>query len=325
MTGKQGLITVGFVPHHVEALPFIREQMERHGVVMLEEPPAPGFSGMLSGALSVDEYLREIDSEFPRFDRLLCGMLREYHGLGRRVLQIEPYLERLIEIHELFSEGKTAGDVLARHALRHVYLAERAATGALIAYYSRSVTAPFPEVVEAVKTFAAADARRIVLRDHLRARAIAFAAGAGESILVEAGYIHYPLYRHLLDQMGSSWKVRGAFLLEPVLRRLRAGRRNLGPGDILTLRYALHRHPSTSLANLLAARSLIFIKLIETDELLPGPSPTPHAEDELKVNTMVDQLSYEACERLFQDIRLAKRDLAFNIVQDYCVKAKIAF
>ena len=78
--------------------------MERHETLVLEEPSAPGFPGMLNGRLSVDDYLLEIDSEFPRFDRLMCGLLMEFHGMGRRIIQVEPYLERLIEIHERFAE-----------------------------------------------------------------------------------------------------------------------------------------------------------------------------------------------------------------------------
>jgi hypothetical protein len=322
MIGKQGLVTVGFVSHHVETLPFILEQMERHETLVLEEPPGPSFSGMLDGHLSLDDYLLEIDSEFPRFDRLMCGLLRELHGMGRRIVQVEPYLERLIEIHELFAEGKTPADVMASDSLRTVYRAERAATGALIAYYSRSVSASFPDVVEAVKAFAVTDARRLALRDHLRARAIASAASSGESIFVEAGTIHYALYRHLQNQLGRSSKIRVAFLLEPVIRELKGKRRNLGPGDVLTLRYALDRPPSRSLADLLAARSLVYIKLIETEELLPGASLAPHAEDEIRVSTIVDQLSLGDCETLFEDIRLVKRDLALQEVENYIVSKK---
>jgi hypothetical protein len=315
--GEPGLITVGFVSHHVEALPYIRKQMERHEITVLEEPSNPAFSLMLSGDLPPDEYLLEVDSEFPVFDRLLCGVLREVHGVGRRILQVEPYLERLIAIHELLAGGGTVPDVLASDSLRDVYRMERDATKALIDYYARSVSRPFVEVVEAVKTFAAVDAKRLVLRDRLRAQAIAGAAAPGDSIFVEAGYIHYSLYRHLLDQSGGSRNVRVRFLLDPAVRKLRAKRRNLGPGDVLTLRHALRRHPSSSLADLLAARSLIFIKLIQTEELLPGASPWPHAADEARVNGMVDRLSWEDCQRLFEEIRLLRQDRALQKVEAF--------
>jgi len=175
----------------------------------------------------------------------------------------------------------------------------------------------FPKVVKAVKTFARSDARRLLLRDQLCARAIASMAGPGNSIFVEAGYIHYPLYQHLRRQMGNSWKIHVVFLLEPVIRKLKGKRRNLGPGDLLTLQYSHHRHPSRSLTDLLAARSLIYIKLLNKEELLPGATLAPHAEDDIRVNHMVDQLSFEDCEKLFKSIRLVNRNLSLQTVEEH--------
>lgn len=324
MTGKQGVITLGLVSHHMEALPFIREQMERHGTIVMEEPPTPGFRRMLDGTLSIHDHLLEMDPEFPEFHRLMCSLLREFYAMGRRILQVEPYLESLMAIHEQLAEGQTVDHVMATDSLRPVYLAERAATGALIAYYAKSVTAPFPEVVQAVKILAMADARRLLLRDRLRASAIAAEASACERIFVEAGYIHFPLYQRLFHIIGGSWKVRVVFLMQPAVRQLNGKRRNLGPGDVLTLRYALNRRLPESQADLLAARSLITIKLIKTEELLPGASSAPHAEDEARVNAMVDLLSFEDCARLFHEVRLLKRDLALSTVQHYCAGKKTA-
>jgi hypothetical protein len=53
MIRKQGLVTVGLGSHHAEALIFLREQMERHGTIVLEEPSVPDFQTMLNGHLSV--------------------------------------------------------------------------------------------------------------------------------------------------------------------------------------------------------------------------------------------------------------------------------
>lgn len=91
---KRDLITVGFVAHHVEARPYIREQMEKHVITVLEEPSNPAFSRMLSGDLPLDEYLLEVDSESPAFDRLLCGVLR---GAPRRGKGLEE--EAHSEVH----------------------------------------------------------------------------------------------------------------------------------------------------------------------------------------------------------------------------------
>lgn len=77
----------------------------------------------------------------------------------------------------------------------------------------------------------------------------------------------------------------------------------MGPGDILTLHYALGHNPPESLSDLLAARSLIYIKMIEKEELLQGSSPTPHCEDEVRINRIVDTLNLDECAILFNKIR----------------------
>ena len=67
----------------------------------------------------------------------------------------------------------------------------------------------------------------------------------------------------------------------------------------------------------MAARSLIYIKLINKEELVPETSKAPHVEDEVKVNRMVDQLNFSQCRELFEQIRLAKREQAVELAQDY--------
>jgi hypothetical protein len=95
----------------------------------------------------------------------------------------------------------------------------------------------------------------------------------------------------------------------------------MGPGDILTLRYALHEGLQEELANLLAARSLIYIKLISKEELVPGASATPHADDEVMVNRLVDRLAFHQCRELYDQIKLANRERAFELVQEFVRKS----
>lgn len=311
------MITIGFSSHHVEALPYAREQMERNQTVILEEAPSPSFRQMLEGSISLDDYLLELDSGFPEFDRRMHRLLIEFHRQGKRILQVEPYLERLLRIHELFADGSTPDAVLGMTGLRDVYLAEKHATGALISFYALSMKAPFEEVVAAVKGFARADAARLVLRERLRARAIAELARPGESTYVEAGYIHYPLYRFLRQEIREREAIRVVFLLEAVVIKLGGRRRNLGPGDILTLHYAFDNKLPEASARLLAARSLIYIKLINKEELLPGESEAPHSEDEVMVNRLVDHLEFHQCRDLFDQIRLADRRKALELTRAF--------
>ena len=99
------MITIAFSSHRAEIISFARQIMEQHQIIVLEEPPHPNFADMLNENLSIADYLIEIDIEFPEFDRLMCKEARRLHQKGKKLLQIEPYLERLLEIHEHFAEG----------------------------------------------------------------------------------------------------------------------------------------------------------------------------------------------------------------------------
>jgi hypothetical protein len=205
--------------------------------------------------------------------------------------------------------------------LREVYLAEKHATGALIFFYALSMKAPFDDVIEGVKRFARADSLRLALRERLRARAIAEVVRPGDFTYVEAGYIHYPLHRLLREEIGGRTTIRVIFLLGPVVRKLGGKRRNLGPGDILTLHYAFNNRLPEASASLLAARSLIYIKLINKEELLPGESEAPHSEDEVMVNRLVDRLEFGQCRDLFDRIRLADRRTALELTRAFTREA----
>ena len=141
MIRKQGLVTVGLGSHHAEALPFLREQMERHETIVLEEPSVPDFQTMLNDHLSVDEYLLQIDSEFPQFDRLMCGLLKEFHGMGRRMIQLKLHPGMLIEIHELFAKGRLPLDVMYSVKPREICEVERQA----VSYSASSANDAFPK------------------------------------------------------------------------------------------------------------------------------------------------------------------------------------
>lgn len=311
------MITIGFSPHRAEIIPYARQIMEQHQIIVLEEPPHPKFEDMLNGNLSIADYLMEIDIGFPEFEHLMCKETIKLHQKKKELLQIEPYLERLLEIHEYFAQGKTPAEVLNIAHLKAVYLAEKSATGALINYYARSIEKDFKQVIESVKAFANADARRLKLRSILRAGAIA-TLGTNKKIYVETGYIHYPLYRYLLKDFDGNQNIRVVYLMQPVFKKLRCKRRNMGPGDILTLYYTLNLPIKEDVANLLAARSLIYTQLIQTEEMLPVHSnPTPHSLDEALVNRLVDCLRFEDCKTIYSETRFKNRRESLDFVKSY--------
>lgn len=315
-------VTIGFSAHHLEALPLLRASMQKHSGIVLEEPPSPNFPRMLDQSLPIEDYLLEVDPQFPKFDRAMCEMMRHLSREGKSIYQIEPYLEMLLEIHELLAAGKTAEDVLHVDGLRQVYLAERNATGALIGYYASIAKEPFNVVVERVKTFARADAMRLNLRAQLRAQAVFELTARHDSIFVEAGYIHFALVRHLRRRMNSRQKLSVEHLMRNCINSLGGKRLNLGPGDLLTLRFIFHRQPNEALNNLQAARSLVYIKLIATEELVPDAFAAPHAADEIKVNRLVDRLSFDDCAQIFDRVRLTNREQALAVVEEFLQKRR---
>jgi hypothetical protein len=154
-----------------------------------------------------------------------------------------------------------------------------------------------------VVTFAAADASRFALRDRLRARALARRlAGFDGRVYVEAGYLHLGLVKALRRGLPSA-AVRPAYLLQDVYRA--AGRRAhyYGPGDRLTLALIFGRRLPTERQRLLAARSLIYNRLIVTEEIGPGTEPFPDAAEEIRVIDFVDRLSLNQCRRLYGRLR----------------------
>ncbi|MDD4952103.1 MAG: hypothetical protein PHV85_06105, partial [Desulfovibrionaceae bacterium] len=195
-------ITVALYPHRPEALDRAARLMQGHDAVILEEPETPGFADMLSGRLEVDEYLLGVDFEYPVLARRTCDLARRLFGQGKAVLQVDPFMDRLMAVHELLGSGAGPGDVLADPDLAPVYRAERAWTRTLVDFYKKSIGPSFSKAVAAVIEFAGADAARGRLRDALRASSLARLAPGLGAAFVEAGYIHLYLLRELKRVLG---------------------------------------------------------------------------------------------------------------------------
>lgn len=311
------LITVGFSSHRLEVLPAALKEMAVHDAVVLEEAPEPDFPEFLAGKLTAARYLEDKEVEFPEFSRRQLKGLRELYRQGKAVLQVEPYLERLLKIHRLLAKGVSREEVEFREEFREIYAAEREAGGALLRFYAAAPVAPFPQVVARVRDFARADAARFRLRDELRARALAPLSHHYPRIYVEAGYIHLYLIKCLVRELQGKARLRPRFLLAgPSLTAIRRPR-PLGPGDLLTLHYIFGVTTSPATENLLAARSLIYIKLLEKEELAPGRHPQPHLHDEIRAWRLTNRLAYKDCATLYPQIRTIGPEAAVALVTDY--------
>jgi hypothetical protein len=311
------LITIGFSSHRLEVLPAVREEMGRHDALVLEEAPEPTFGAVLAGELEAAAYQEDLDPEFPHFSRAELELAQDLHRGGKAILQVEPYLARLLQIHELLAGGLSRPEVESRPGLREVYAAESLASKALLTFYVRAHTASFPRVVAAVKEFARADAARFRFRDDLRAQALAPLTAAFPRLLVEAGYIHLALVKALRRRLGGRARVRPVWLLASRVRPVLGRPRPLGPGDLLTLRHIFGTPISPDQEDLLAARSLIYIQLLEKGELAPGLDPTPHLTNELQAHHLTAGLSWTDCAALYPRVRSAAPETARQEVRRY--------
>jgi len=312
------LVTIGFSSHRIETIPFARSLMENHEVIVLEEAPNPKFIDMLNKEISIHEYLDGIDSGFPEFSRHIYKPLQGFHSRGKKILQIEPYMERLMRIHEMFSEGKEPSDVLKITEMKKVYETEKKATAALLNFYESSMSKSFARLIDAVKKFAHADAERFRLRDKMRAEAIADVLPEDKTVYVEAGAIHTYLEKALRQILGRRCQIKSVFLLEPFIKKLTGEKQVVAPGDILTEYYIFGRKGNDEFETLQAARALIYIQLIKKEEMAPSRmEKTPHLKDGLIAIELANKLSLDQCEEIYKKIRFKSRDQALEIIQDY--------
>lgn len=311
-------VNIVFSSHRVEFLSSIYDWMKQSDLIILEEAPNEMFKKMLKEEISIEEYLEEEIFEFPEFSYRFYEVLKKLYRSGKEIIQIEPYMEKLLKIYDLFSDGKMPQDIEKIAELKDVYEVEKRATKKLIDFYEASISSPFNEIVEIVKKFAKADAERFRLRDNLRANAIVDSLPEKGKVFIEAGAIHQYLSKVLSEKLASHCKINKVFSLENIVKELTGKRWLFPPGDILTLRYIFSKRENEEWENLLSARSLIYIMLIEKEEMLPNEkNKTPHLIDEIEVVRMVNKLSFKDCERLYREIRFKNKEKAKGIVNNF--------
>ncbi|MFP4048779.1 MAG: hypothetical protein ACLFT8_02410 [Desulfovermiculus sp.] len=308
---------LGYTSYRLETLPFIRPMMEKHECIVLEEPPTPGFAEMLSQDLDIDEYLLLTDFGFPIFARSQCRLLQDLHAKGKVVLQVEPFLQELVRIHEFFASGGAPSEITAGTLTSQVYELERTWTARLLAFYRQAHSRDFSRTVAAVKDFARIDALKGRLRDEMRARALQDLFGQFQSMYVEAGYIHFALLRELNRLLPSQTRLRTFYSQEDYFRP-RIGRRQImGPGDVLTLIYTWRPKYQGPRADLLAAQSLIYNKVVENQEIETTNHACPHAADEIRAVHLARSLDFDQCALLYKKIRSLSTPAARKTVRDW--------
>jgi hypothetical protein len=102
-----------------------------------------------------------------------------------------------------------------------------------------------------------------------------------------------------------------------VVHQLGYRRHLYGPGDLLTLYYRFHPQGRMPTEDLLAARALIYNKLILKEEISADEGTYPHTRDELAVGSVTDQLSLDDCRYLYPWVRRASTTESREIVMRY--------
>lgn len=302
-------VLVSFSTHRVEVLPFARGYMEQADWIILEEPYNPDFNRFLSEEVDEEIYLKTEDFWFPQFVMETLKMLKGFYKEGKRILQIEPYLERIKSIQERLERNESI-DFDSDEELKKIYSLENKAVGKLLEFYEASFKGDFETIIEKVKSFSRADAERFKFRDYLRAKRIVEVLNTLPNegkIYVEAGTIHQYFKKLLTLALKHKIKVAHKFLLEELFKALFQKPFVFPPGELLTLRYIFNLKKNDELENLLSARSLIYIKIIPKEELMPTENdPFPHLKKELKAVVMTERLSFEDCRWLYKRLFFIK-------------------
>ena len=273
---------------------------------------------MLQGNLPVTDYMHQMDAEYPEFTRRMCHLLRELYAAGKVIHQVEPFLEVLLGIHDFFADGHGPDELDKKSIQYPVYLAERNATAALLDYYRTVLTESFEKTVDSILQFARVDAARFQLRDSLRAQELAQKVMQYPSSYIEAGMLHFSLWRQLRQSLPPQVNVRPIFHANTAMTALQMSGHLYGPGDQLTLLYEFHPNMSeTRSQRELAARSIIYAKIIKKEEISINNGNFPHIRDELLCNRMTRQLNLDDCRKLFPLIRRVGTSEARLILADY--------
>lgn len=309
-------ITICYSTHRPETLGLTTRIMREYDLILLEEPVHPDFSNILNGTIELEEYVLELDAGYPAFTLGQYRLLQELHALGKEILQVEPYLDHLLNIQFFLAEDHSPDEIQVNTVSHSVYCAERAATGLLIDYYKTVQGSDFELILSTMNSFAQADAARFVLRDSLRAERIVELVIPGKTMYIEAGSIHLLLYTLLRQKLPQDLHLRLHSIDKEAIKILHLRGSIFSPGDQLTLMYIYGRKVRQVTWQLLCAQSLIYSKIIQKEELWDDGIQFPHTENEITSITAVKQLAIEDCRVLFQQIRRLSSEDAADVVEN---------
>jgi hypothetical protein len=301
-------VEVVLTSHRVEFLSMLRDEALSADVIVLEEPSNENLYRFFKNEITAEEYVRSLDTAFPLYTYFLSDLLKNLHQMGKRIYQVEPYLETIQRIQRSIEDG-TFSEVTKDDATERIRQIEKKAFGAFIDYQEAFMYGDFDELVEKTIEFSKADAERFKFRDGLRFRRIVELIDwlrereddPGLKVLIEAGSIHSNLPSSLEEVLETDY-VRSLNLKE-IAAKMIGVKLVDNPGTKLTEVFIRRKKIDEGKLRTLAARSLVYISKITPDEMLPeGENRFPHLVEELSVTNEVDRMDYESCRKEFQRI-----------------------
>lgn len=310
-------ITISYSTHRPETLELTAKVMQEHDVIILEEPFHDHFAKLLDGSVEMEEHMLELDVGYPEFTLGQYQLLQKFHQAGKEIVQVEPYLEHLIQIQFFLADDHSPDEIKPGTTAHAVYLAERDATGRLIDYYQEVQGNNFQQILSTMNSFAKADAARFILRDSLRVARIQEVLIPGKRTYVEAGSIHLLLIKLLGKSLSQEWHLQVYSVDREVTGLLNYTGGLFSPGDELTLSYIWGQKVSRRTWELSCAQALIYSKIVSKAEILSSDENFPHARNEIASITAVKDLSLEACNAIFQRIKTLPTEDALGVVKQY--------
>jgi len=301
-------VEVVLTSHRVEFLPMLRDEAISAEVIVLEEPANENLYRLFRNEITAEEYVRGLDTSFPLYTYFLSDLLKHLHQMGKKIYQIEPYLETIQKIQKSIEEG-TFSEVIKDVETEKIRLIEKKAFGAFIDYQEAFMSGDFDRLVEKTIEFSRADAERFKLRDSMRFRKIVeFIERMKEEeddpalkLMIEAGSIHTSLPYSLEEVLEMDY-VRAVNLKETAANMIGIEFTN-NPGTKLTEVFIKGKELEDEELKTLAARSLVYISKISPEEMLPEDDNSfPHLVEELKITKEVERMDYTACKEEFERI-----------------------
>jgi hypothetical protein len=298
-------ICIALTSHRVEFIPLLRDEALASDVIILEEPPNESLFRLLRGEITLESYVRSLDTSFPLYTYFLADLLKNLHSMGKRILQVEPYLEVVQKIQQSIESG-SFDELIRDERIEKIRQTEKKAFGAFIDYQEAFMSGDFERLIEATINFSRADAERFVVRDSMRLDAIADTLrDAGNEpdvrVLIEAGSIHTQIPESL-DRMLDMDYVRKINLKKKAAEMLGVEAIK-NPGTLLTEIFIRNENISGEELRTLAARSLLYISKVTPEEMMPDSNNRfPHFLEEVRVSEEVYSMDYEQCREEFERI-----------------------